>query len=122
MIQRQMCTSHSSKVEHEWHLFLFLWPSSLSIISIEGRFSVQCEMAIIRMGLPKDLVRRGATALPPDWTSFRIKPPLQNVFLQLFARLNVNLKWKFRAGRIQIRRLVPHFDIENVIGKGTVQD
>lgn len=36
-IQRQMCTSHSSKFEHEWHLFLFLWSSSL----IEGRFSVQ---------------------------------------------------------------------------------
>jgi hypothetical protein len=36
-IQRQTCTSQSSKVEYEWHLFLFLWSSSL----IEGRFSVQ---------------------------------------------------------------------------------
>jgi hypothetical protein len=79
-------------------------------------------MAIIRMELPKELVRRGATALAPNWTPFRIEPPLQNVFLQLVARLNVTLKWMFRAGRIQIRLLVPHFDIENVIRKGTVQN
>ena len=74
------------------------------------------------MGLPKDLVRWGATAVPPDWTPLRIEPPLKNVLLQLFARLNVTLKWKFRAGSIQIRQPVPHFDIENVIGKGTVQN
>jgi hypothetical protein len=79
-------------------------------------------MAIIRMGPPKDLVRRGATAFTPDWTPLGIEPPLQNVFLQLFARLNVTLKWKFRAGSIQIRQPVPHFDIENVFGKGTVQN
>jgi hypothetical protein len=56
-----------------------------------------------------------AFKLAPDWTPFRIEPPLRNVFLQLFARLNVTLTWKVRAGRIQIRQLVPHFDIENVI-------
>jgi hypothetical protein len=65
-------------------------------------------MAIIWMGL--------------DWTPLCIETPLKNVFLQLCARLNVTLKWKLRAGSIQIRQLVPHFYIENMIRKGTGQD
>jgi hypothetical protein len=73
------------------------------------------------MGLPKGLVRRGATALAPNWNPHHIEPSLQFELLQLFARLNVTLTWRFGAGCIQIRQRVPHFDIENVIGKGTVQ-
>jgi hypothetical protein len=77
------------------------------------------------------LCRSGMALVPPagtpvsrsfDQTSARIDTPVQNVFLQLFARLNVTLKWRFQAGRIQIRQLVPHFGIENVIWMGTVQD
>ncbi len=58
-IQRQMCTSHRSKAEQA--PLSYSWSSSL----IEGRFSIQGEMAIIRMGLPKDLVRLERQRCPP---------------------------------------------------------
>ena len=52
--------------------------------------SIQWEMVIIiLLVLSKGLVRGGSTSMTPDWTLLRIEPPLQNVFLQLFAKLNV---------------------------------
>jgi hypothetical protein len=40
----------------------------------------------------KGLVRRGATALAPDWTPLCIEPSLQNVYIYCFVCLNVPLQ------------------------------
>ncbi len=84
-------TAAACRAEKEWHLVLFRRPSSLS----EGRFSAQWEMTIIQMWLQKCLVRAGATAMAPDKSPLRLEPSLQNVLIQLYARLNVILERKF---------------------------